>query len=84
MPFAALAAHLAAVCFYDYDRPGNPCLHAMNTDNIGVSVPGNAVLYLCEAVLFRGLLQGCLQPLAAVITAVVLLPLAAAFVMLCE
>jgi hypothetical protein len=48
-----------------------------------VSVPGNAVLYLCEAVIFRGIIQGCLQPLAALITAVVLLPFGAAFVILC-
>ena len=40
----------------------------------------NRWLYLCEAILFRILIQGLLQPLAALITATILCPLASFFI----
>ena len=45
---------------------------------------GNAILYLCEALFYRLLFQGIVQPIAALFAALVVLPFASAMIILCK
>ena len=45
---------------------------------------GNAVLYLLEALIYRLLFQGILQPIAALFAALIALPTASAFIICCK
>jgi len=58
--------HLFALVIYDIDHP----------------VKGNAILYLFEAVIWQILIKGILQPIAALVTAIVCCPLTALLVIL--
>ncbi|KAK2178211.1 hypothetical protein NP493_553g00000 [Ridgeia piscesae] len=51
MPLVTGVVHLSAILIYDFDRPGK----------------GNAIFYLFEAIFYRFLLHGCLQPVAAIL-----------------
>jgi len=50
------------------------CLYELH--NVFLCSGGNRLLYACEVLLFRLLIAGCLQPLCAVFTAVIILPVA--------
>lgn len=63
MPVVTLFCHLCAVLFYDFDHPSNRVCHRL--------------FYVFETLFFRFLIAGCFQPIAAVVTAVVILPLTA-------
>ncbi|KAI0224495.1 hypothetical protein LSAT2_024502 [Lamellibrachia satsuma] len=60
----SVVVHLSAVLIYDFDRPGRD----------------NPILYLFEALFYRFLLHGCLQPVAAILVATLCCPLASFFI----
>lgn len=63
MPIVTLFYHLGAILFYDFDHPDDLLLHRL--------------FYIVETLLFRLLFAGCLQPIVAIVAAVVILPLTA-------
>lgn len=67
MPCMMLLFHLVMVLAYDFDSP---------------SPERNRICVLGEALVWQGLLQGLLQPVAAAVVALVLCPLAAGLVLL--
>ncbi|XP_013411124.1 uncharacterized protein LOC106174227 isoform X2 [Lingula anatina] len=67
MPVGTLMVHIASFLFFDFDRP--------DTEH-------NAVMILMEALIWRILILGCLQPVAAFFSGTILFPLGAFFIML--
>lgn len=67
MPVVTLFAHIGFFLIYDLDCP---------------EVSGNKILVLLEAILWHIFLQGCIQPVAAVLFGAIFCPLAALFCLL--
>lgn len=60
------------------------CRTIANDEYFGVTEDENAVMYLFETLIYRLLLQGILQPFAALFAALIALPFASALIILCK
>lgn len=69
VPIATLVLHLYMMFVYDLDSPDNS---------------ENKYCTIIETIIWNIIIQGCIQPIAAILVALILCPLAAVFICLCN